>query len=150
MNAETGLGMVIIKPDAFGRRGEIVRRLETSGLYVVSKIDRPLPERFVTEGLYQNLPQGIEEETVRHFNEGPAEVLLVRGGPNIVETLVSLTGDQTAPSQCSEDSIRYLFGEHFARKAGEDDGEYYRNAIHRPKNEEEKEDGLEKYRSISS
>lgn len=149
VNAETGLAMVIIKPDAFQHREEIVRRLENSGLYIVNKIDRVLPERFVTEGLYHDLPPSIEAETVKHFNEGPAEVLLIRGGPDMVEALVSLTGKKTAPSQCSEKSIRNLFGEHFARKAGENDSEYYRNAIHRPKNNEEKKDGLEKYRSIS-
>ncbi len=147
VNPDSGLAMVVIKPDAFKKRESIVKRLENSGLYIVSSISRRLPENFVLGAMYNNLPKSIAEQTLKHFNEGESEILLVKGGNNLIDNLVSLTGDKTNPSECKEESIRYLFGEHFGRDT--DDGKtYFRNAIHRARNEKEQKDDLEKFRHI--
>ncbi len=147
VNPETGLAMVVIKPDAFRNRDAIIQRLEHSGLYVVSEKQGSLPEGFVLGAMYPDLSEGLKEQTVRHFNEGPADVLLVRGGADLVEILVALTGDHTNPARCDQDSIRYVFGDHVAREAGE--GElYYRNAVHRGKDAQEQQEDLEKFRDL--
>lgn len=148
VNPESGLAMVVIKPDAFKNKEQIIKRLENSGLYVVSTKTRQLSENFVANVMYKDLPAGILEETIKHFNSGPAEIILVKGGENIVKDIVSLTGEKTNPNECSDDSIRYIFGEHFGRET--DDGKtYFRNAIHRAKDENEQEGDLDKFRDIS-
>lgn len=147
VNPETGVAVVVIKPDAFARRDMIVRRLEGAGLYVVSKVDRNLPESFVLGAMYPDLGEGLKEQTVQHFSEGPSEVLLIRGGEDLVRKLVEVTGTHTNPAECTEDTVRNLFGEHFAREAS-DGASYYRNAVHRAKNSEEQRSDLEKFRNL--
>ena len=73
---------------------------------------------------------------------------MVKGGANIINDIVSLTGGKTNPHECSEDSIRYIFGEHFGREAG-GGKKYFRNAIHRAKDGKEQKEDLEKFRDIS-
>jgi nucleoside diphosphate kinase len=148
VNRESGLAMVVIKPDAFKNKDQIIRRLENSGLYVVGTKTRQLSENFVANVMYKDLPAGIQEETIKHFNSGPAEIILVKGGENIVKDIVSLTGEKTDPRECSEDSIRYIFGEHFGRET-DDSKKYFRNAIHRAKDENEQKEDLDKFRDIS-
>ena len=148
VNPESGLAMVVIKPDAFKNRDQIIRRLENYGLYIVQTKTRQLSENFVANVMYKDLPVGIQRETIKHFSSGPAEIILVKGGENIIQDIVSLTGEKTNPRECSEDSIRYIFGEHFGREAG-DDKKYFRNAIHRAKDQKEQEEDLEKFRDIS-
>jgi nucleoside diphosphate kinase len=147
-NPESALAMVVIKPDAFQNKDAIIRRLENSGLYVVETKTRQLSENFVANVMYKDLPAGIREETIKHFNSGPAEIILLKGGENIVQDIVSLTGEKTDPRECSEDSIRYIFGEHFGRDVG-DGKQYFRNAIHRAKDGAEQKGDLDKFRDIS-
>ncbi|MDQ5968860.1 MAG: hypothetical protein QG579_17 [Patescibacteria group bacterium] len=147
-NPESGLAMVVIKPDAFKNKDQIIRRIENSGLYVVSTKTRKLSESFVANVMYKDLPTGIKGETIKHFNDGPSEIVLVRGGEDIIQNIISLTGEKTNPHECSRDSIRYIFGEHFGREVG-DDKKYFRNAIHRAKDTNEQKDDLEKFRDIS-
>ena len=47
VNEKSGLAIVVIKPYAFAKKGEIVKRLEYSGLYVVKTFTKRLPDDFV-------------------------------------------------------------------------------------------------------
>ncbi|MDR3558471.1 MAG: nucleoside-diphosphate kinase [Candidatus Pacebacteria bacterium] len=148
VDAESGLALVVIKPDAFSKRDQIVKRLESSGLYIVRKKMRKLPDDFVIGQMYgADMPKGIREETLKHFNSGPSEVILVNGGPDILNKIVKVTGEHTDPNRCDESSIRYAFGEHFMREAN-DGSQYSRNAVHRAKNGKERAEDLEKFKPL--
>jgi nucleoside diphosphate kinase len=147
VDVESGLAIAVIKPDAFINKDQILKRLEDSGLYIVKTVTKRLPDNFVIGTMYKDLPKGIEEETLKHFNIGSSEIILLRGGSDIVEQLVKITGDKTRPNECSDESIRYIFGEHFGRNAGEDKT-YFRNAIHRGKDAEEKKADLDKFEHL--
>lgn len=144
---ESGLAIVVIKPEALVNREQIIRRLENSGLYVVKTSKKILPENFVLGAMYRDLPEDIKEQTGRHFASGPSEIILLKGGENIIKDIVSATGLDTNPQKCDPESLRYLFGEHFPREtsAGND---YYRNAIHRGKNPDEQKDDLQKFQDV--
>ena len=136
VDPESNLAVVIIKPDAFKNEKEIIRRLENSGLAIVEKRERLLPENFVISRS-KGFPPDIEEEVGKHLTSGPSEIVLLRGGNDIVRKFVEVAGLDTDPQKCDEESLRFLFGEHFIRET-KDGGEYFRNAIHRPKNERER------------
>ncbi len=145
VDTESGLALVVIKPDAFSKRDQIIKRLEGSGLYIVTKKQKRLPDDFVIGKMYKNLPKGIEEETLKHFNAGPSEIILVKGGPDILNKIIKVTGNNTNPNKCDDSSIRYIFGEHFMRETS-DGSQYSRNAVHRGKNEEERKEDLDKFK----
>lgn len=148
VDSGSGFAMVVIKPDAFSQKDQIIRKLENSGLYVVQTKTRNFPDRFVSEVMYKDMPEGIKNETIKHFNDGPAEIVLVKGGDDILQKLVEVTGEKTNPNECDTDSIRYVFGEHFGRET-EDGKTYYRNAVHRAKDQGEQKDDLKKFRDAS-
>ncbi|MFA6430584.1 MAG: nucleoside-diphosphate kinase [Candidatus Paceibacterota bacterium] len=147
IDRKSGLAVVVIKPDAFASRDLIIKRLEGSGLYIAKTVSKRLPVDFVLGEMYKNLPEGIEEETAKHFSSGPSEIILVKGGDDILQKIVSVTGEKLNPNECDEESIRYLFGEHFGRDASEGKT-YFRNAAHRGKDEEERLDDLDKFESF--
>lgn len=144
VNPENGLMVVVIKPDAFSHRDKIVEKLKDAGLQIIKSVKRELGDSFVTGRMYKDLPEDIKEETSKHFNVGPSEVILLKGGDDLLQKVISLTGEKTNPMECDEESIRYLFGERFGRET-EDGKTYFRNAIHRAKNPEEQADDLHKF-----
>jgi nucleoside diphosphate kinase len=147
VNPESGLAMVVIKPDAFKNREKIIKKLEDSGLYVVATRSRKLSDRFVSGIMYKNLPKSVEEETLKHFNSGPVEIILLKGGNDMVQKVVSITGKKINPTECDIETIRYEFGEHFSRTTN-DGGTYFRNAIHRGKDSKEQKEDLEKFKDL--
>ena len=145
---ESGLAIVVIKPDAFAKKDQILKILENSGLHVVKTRTKKLPDSFVIGKMYsEDMPEGIVEETSKHFNSGPSEIILVNGGPDILGKIIKVTGENTDPNKCNEDSIRYIFGEHFMREAS-DGKPYSRNAVHRAKDEKERKEDLDKFESF--
>ena len=140
------LAICLIKPDAFLNRNAIVRKLEESGLYIVSRDIKELTEQFVVGGMYSSddMPTPIAEATKRHLLSGPSEVLVVRGDINKLLTTVGL---KTNPALCDSDSIRYIYGNHVPEELGEG-LRYYRNAAHRPRDEKEAEKDLNLFREI--
>lgn len=146
VNQENNLAVVVIKPDAFAKKELIIKMLEDSGLGIVKTITKELPENFVLKAMYKDLPTGLEEETFKHFNSGPSEIVLLRGGEDLLQKIIALTGDKTNPEECDEKTIRYLFGEHFGRDT--ENGQYFRNAIHRASTKEEQIEDLEKFRTL--
>lgn len=147
VDSKSGLAIVVIKPDAFANRDLIIKRLENSGLYIAKTVTKRLPDNFVIGEMYKDLPKGIEEETLRHFNEGPSELVLLEGGDEVLQKIVSLTGEKTNPAECDEKSIRYLFGDHFGHETA-DRKSYFRNAVHRAKDNGEKVEDLDKFESF--
>ncbi len=147
IDEKTGMAVVVIKPEAFRYRDAIVQKIEHTGLSIVSRKHKQLPENFVLNAMYPNLSESLQQQTAQHFNEGESEILLIKGGNDLVEKLVTLAGEHTNPAVCDTNSIRYLFGEHFARETS-DGGAYYRNAVHRPKDESEREHDLEEFKHL--
>ena len=144
VNIENNLMIVVIKPDAFKYRYEIIKKLKDSGLRVVKSVQKRLGDHFVLGEMYKDLPEDIKKETSRHFNEGHSEVILLKGDDNLLQKIGSLTGEKTNPSECSEGSIRKLFGEPFGRET-DAGGIYFRNAIHRAKDTKEQKEDLNKF-----
>lgn len=140
---ETNLAVLVIKPDAYNKKDEILKKIRNAGIYIVKTVEKKLEDNFVLGSMYKNMPEGIEKETVRHFNSGPSVLILVRGGKDVLDKIIDITGENTDPKKCNEESIRYLFGEHFDRET-DDDRKYFRNAIHRAKNDEERVEDLKK------
>lgn len=145
---EGELAICVIKPDAFTHRDAIVKRLEESGLYIVERRPVGLTESFVVKEMYgkDKLPKPLEDAHIRHFLSGKSEVVLVRGG-NAVGKLLTTVGLKTNPALCEPDTIRYIYGSHIPEEL-EDGLKYYRNAAHRPTNEQEAEEDLNKFRKI--
>ena len=147
INPETGLAIVVIKPDAFKNKDLIIKKLEDSGLYIAKTISKRLPDNFVVGEMYKDLPHSIEEKTLEHFNEGPSEIILLEGGSDLLKKIEMVTGQSTNPNECNEESIRYIFGEHIGEKT-EDGKTYYRNAIHRAKNSGEQKHDLDAFENL--
>lgn len=140
------LAVIVIKPDALDRSDEIVRRLEHEGFSIQKRMRKVLPEKFV-DARSENFPSDIKKETGRYLATEPSEIIFIKGGEDIVEKLKSVTGEDTDPNKSNPDSIRAIFGEHSPRQT--DEGKkFFRNAIHRPANEEERKSDLEQFRDI--
>ncbi len=148
VDPESGLAIVVIKPDAFKNRDQILRRLEREGLHIEKTVEKRLPDNFVIGSMYKDLPKGIEEETLRHFHSGPSEIILVNGGDDVLKKIVDATGLNTDPDKCDKGTIRYMFGEHFWRDTSDPDKLYIRNAAHRGKTKAEKEEDLKKFKTF--
>jgi nucleoside diphosphate kinase len=145
---EEGVAICVIKPDAFGQRDAIVRRLEDSGLYIVERRERDLSENFVVNVMRGGIkmPKPIEDAHVRHFLSGPSEILLVKGN-DVIEKLLNTVGLNTNPALCEPETIRYIYGTHVPEEL-EGGFKYYRNAAHRPKDKMEAEEDREKFRNV--
>ncbi|MEI6238520.1 MAG: nucleoside-diphosphate kinase [bacterium] len=147
INTENKLMILVIKPDAFPKKVEILEMLKAKGLHIVKTVTKDLPLDFVLGTMYKNLPEGIEAETAKHFNSDSSEIILLEGGEDIVEKAVEITGKKTKPNECDPETIRAIFGENFLREAG-DGSQYSRNAIHRAKDEVERKLDLEKFEHL--
>jgi nucleoside diphosphate kinase len=143
---EGNIVLFVIKPDAFKSRDNIIKRIEGSGLYIVRKKIIKLPDEFVIGKMYDpdEIPKEIQEETLKHFNEGRSEVVLVKGDADIIQKVLAETGMKTNPALCEDDTIRYIYGDHVPVELG-NGLKYFRNAIHRPKNEGEAKKDLENF-----
>jgi hypothetical protein len=97
--------------------------------------------------MYPDLSPELEEATMKHYNEGPSGILMLQGGEDILQKIISLTGENLKPTDNKNETLRHMFGEHFSRKIG-DNVEYFRNAVHRPKTEEELKKILEEVRQL--
>ena len=135
-NLEKGLGVVVIKPEALQHKNQIIDFLRGHGLSMVSCREVKLPERFISEVMYPDLSPEFKEATMKHYNEGLSGILILQGGEDVLQKIVSLTGENLKPDDNKDGTLRNMFGEHFSRKIA-DGAEYFRNAVHRPKTEEE-------------
>lgn len=145
---EEGVAICVIKPDAFGSRDMIVKRLEDSGLYIVKRTIKKLPENFVIGEMYKKdkFPKPIQEATARHFLSGESEIILVKGD-DVISKLLGVVGLKTDPSLCNTETIRYIYGDHIPEQL-EGGLKYYRNAAHRAMNNEERIEDINKFKPL--
>lgn len=154
--------IVVVKPDARDRLQEIISRFEKDGLQIEKQITTILEPTFVNGIMYQYphpdfesgetlddqkfiKNRGAQFESAKHFLQGPSTILLLRGDKDIIDKVTQITGLDREPGKCSENSIRYLFGEHKGYPMAGLDDIYYRNAIHRGKDKKEVEEDKEKF-----
>lgn len=154
--------IVVVKPDAQDKLQEIISRFEKEGLKIERQITTILEPTFVNGIMYQYphpneekgetiedpkfvKNRGAQFESAKHFLQGPSTVILLRGSEDIINKVTEITGLNREPGKCSEDSIRYMFGEHEGHLMAGLDDVYYRNAIHRGKDEGEVKADKEKF-----
>jgi nucleoside diphosphate kinase len=129
--------VIVIKPDAFQKRAEILDLLREGGLSVIKHITKEVPAHFVLENIIKEIPEHIKQSAVDYFTDGYSEVVWLEGDENILDVILNLTGTETDPAKCFIGTIRYKYGKHY--KPGErPENECFRNAIHRPKTNEER------------
>lgn len=141
------VAICLIKPDAFSHREAIVKRLEESGLFIITRTTKELTEEFVEKEMTdEEARKPIVEATKEHLLSGPSEIILVRGD-NVVRKLLDTVGLKTNPALCDPETIRYIYGNHMPKEL-EEGLKYYRNAAHRPSNNEEVKSDLKKFRDL--
>lgn len=136
----------IIKPDGVLHREKIRAMIVSAGLNIVaSKTVYLDPDALYT--LYPDAPLNIlifimGEEMLN----GRCEIGIVEGD-NAIERLVELCGEKVNPFECRTGTIRYAFKDH-STETRVNDYTYYRNTIHRSKNETEVQRDLELYERL--
>ena len=145
-NVKDGEAVCVIKPDAYENRNRIVQKLEESGLYIVRRSLAELSEQFITNKMYSSIPEPILKATLKHFSSGPCEIVLVKGD-NVINKLLKSTGLHTAPPLCDHETIRFIYGTHMVEEL-EEGYRYWRNAVHRAKNEKERIEDLSKFNNL--
>ena len=148
MILSSNLAICLIKPDAYKYKEEIIRRIEYAGLGIVHKVSRTLSDRFV-EKLYSDVStkEPLLKATMHHFLAGPSEILIVKGGLDILSKLLNTVGLKTNPALCDPESIRFIYGNHIPEELGKG-LQYYQNAAHRPTNQEEADRDLNLFKDI--
>jgi nucleoside diphosphate kinase len=142
---DSKIAICVIKPDAFLFRDAIVEKLKNSGLYIVKRNSIKLPSEFVVGEMYgkDQLPKPVEEATLKHFESGESEIILVEG-EDVARKLLEMVGLKTNPALCDPETLRFVYGSHIPEELG-DGLKYYRNAAHRSTNDEEVKEDLEKF-----
>lgn len=125
------LSLYMIKPEAMMRREEI--RACISRRLVLSEVKTMRLPDWALDELYDDLTVELRSATRIALTDS-VELGLVSGEDAITE-LLQLAGENTSPSECHPDSIRYRFGVHQPMMLG--GATYFLNAIHRPKSSAE-------------
>lgn len=149
IDTENGIqeAICMIKPDAFDSRDFIVKKLEESGLYVVKRKATKLTEDFMDKNIITDkFPKSITEAQKKHYLSDNSEIILLKG-EDVVRKLLKVIGLNTDPGLCDEDTIRSRFGMHIPVLLDED-LKYFFNAIHRPKDEQERKSDLNKFKPL--
>ena len=123
----------IIKPEAMHVRAKIRNLITESGLRIVRAVEIIIPASSLNS-LYTDLNSDLRKATQLFMGNEPCEIGEV-AGENAVNLLLAVCGHSTDPSQCTPKSVRGLFGIRQAESVGS--AIYFKNAIHRPKTEEE-------------
>ncbi|MEI8224016.1 MAG: TauD/TfdA family dioxygenase [bacterium] len=124
----------LIKPDAYNNKEEIINLIKDTGLDVIHNFSIFTPESLI-RALYNEVSIEILNATLNHYLSGPSEILLVRG-EQAIDKIVTISGLETDPALCIPSTIRFRHGDHSPEDLG-NGLKYYRNAIHRPKNQDE-------------
>ena len=104
-----------------------------------------LTEDFVIGEMYpSNMPKPIIEATKRHMLSGPSEIVLVKGGDDVIETLLKAVGATFRPTQCDPDTIRFIYGSHIPEEI-EEGYRYWKNAAHRSMTNMEAKEDINKF-----
>lgn len=132
--------MCLIKPDAYSYRDEIVGTIEKLGITVIRRIPLLLTESFIKE-LYYDVHPLILEATLHHLLSGTSEILLIEEHENTISKVLSAVGLETNPAHCDSTTLRFRYGNHTPQEIGEGLNYYY-NAVHRPKNQDEAQNDM--------
>ncbi len=127
----------IVKPDAFECEFYMRRMFECEDLRIVDSravrvsvdvLEHLYPDVFAEKG-------ELWEATVHHFAERSSMVVVVQG-QTAIRLVREISGENTNPNSCARLTVRYIFGTHtpIVLPGGRF---YWRNAIHRPENEDE-------------
>lgn len=125
--------LYIIKPEAMQLRAEIRNLIVDSGLHIVRAVEVIIPTSTLA-ALYINLSSDLLVATRLFMGREPCEIGEV-SGDDAVNRLIRVCGHSIDPNQCDPQTIRGRFGVREAERVGA--AFYFRNAIHRPKTEEE-------------
>lgn len=123
--------LYMIKPEAMPFNGEIREHIGHS-LAIVAIKSMLLPS-WAIDVLYGDLAGNLRI-AANIALDGIIELGLVQGD-DAVQKLLEIAGKFTKPSDCHPNSLRYIYGVWEPMKLGE--AEYYKNAIHRPRTDEE-------------
>jgi hypothetical protein len=121
----------MIKPEAMAFNHEIRGHIERS-LAVVAIKPLLLPS-WAIDVLYDDLTDELRSATNTALSE-PVELGLVQGD-DAVRKMLEIAGENTKPSECHPDSLRYRYG--IWKPVMLSGTQYYKNAIHRPKTDDE-------------
>lgn len=137
--------IVVIKPDAYFKADKIKEMIKNAGINIEKEVSTILPLDFVNKIMYKNIPDEVRFENAKHFSQAPSIILEVSGDANLLGDVLKLTGEKTNPNECDEGTIRNIFGDKlgFDMPGGK---KYYRNAIHRGRDEIEVEDDKNKFK----
>jgi nucleoside diphosphate kinase len=135
--------VMVVKPEALNARNEIVERIKSIGIEIRDRRIRVLSRELLSQ-VYAKAPPSIFDEICKHMST-PVEVIFVRGGEQLIEQILNLTGRERSPVLCGHGTIRYEYGVHVPVKLP-DGSIYFKNAIHRPRNDHEASRDLKLFR----
>lgn len=125
---------VMLKPDAVQRGlvGEIIRRIERTGLQLVAlNMVRPTKqqaEQQYGEEITRKYGDDVRRWLLEYICEGPV-VVMVWQGPNAVSTVRAIAGERPSPDQCAPGTIRRDFSSD-SQELAVAEGRAIRNLIH--------------------
>lgn len=125
--------MYLVKPDAMAYRDEIREMVLESGLQIPQFSRIPIPAS-VLALLYPGVPSEVMAATIQHYSMGVCEVGIV-DGPNAIQRLLALVGEETNPARCAPGTIRARFCHKGPIQIGK--WSYCFNGVHRPKDQRE-------------
>lgn len=134
----TGLSLYIIKPEAISFCKEI-REIIVSQHLKIENSKQLILHPGVIENIYIDCSEEIVKAT-KHFICNQISEVGIVSGDGAVEKLFAICGEKTNPFLCEDGTIRKLFG---IKEPQYFNGTYYyRNAIHRPKTNDEAEKNI--------
>lgn len=129
----------IIKPEATRNSILIKKKIMNAGLEIIMQKKIQLNETLITS-LYPSIKHDLLKAHIAHLCTSFCEVGVVKG-PNAINKLFLIAGENTNPAECQTGTIREIFGEKKAIIFGS--AKYFKNAFHRPKNIKEAQNNLE-------
>lgn len=124
----------MLKPDAVQRGlvGEIIRRLEATGLRLVGLrmmwASRSQAEAQYGEEIARKYGEQVREWLLNYTCEGPVVPMLLEG-PNAIASVRALAGDRPSPCDCTPGTIRRDLGSD-SQELSATEGRAIRNLIH--------------------
>lgn len=119
----------IIKPDGIASC-QLIEEIIEAKIKITKRALTPIPEELVRL-MYPAVTPGLLKAIITEYDH-PNIVGIVEGR-NAVQKMYELCGTETDPRHCGRKTIRYLFGAATDRFI--DSKPFYRNIIHRPRND---------------
>lgn len=108
--------LVIIKPDAYEKRNEILNMIRKANLPIIqTRVIERLSEELLKEHYHHHVSKKFFPELLEFMQSGPVLVVAVLG-ENAIDKLRKLVG-ATDPAEAKEGTIRALYGTDKTRNA---------------------------------